>query len=305
MRGLNAFFSHMFAGQGLVAAAAAPATPSGGVTPTAPGPNDVFNEGANCTFSWTPDPSGVWKQTDVELMTGDNFNMVFLTTVASFDGTDASLTSFSYPCPEVEPNSAIYFYQFSSPAAQGSLMWTTRFAIADAQGKVTPPPNNTQPNGQAIPWGTGKLADPSKAVPEPGYLVNGGSSANSTTTTNGNTTGTATDTTSTVATDSTGTTTTANVTDTATATTSSPPDNTAATSSDGGDSTPVVTVTHTQTSSGSSTPASGTSGSGSDGSGSGAGTGSNGTNGALAMHASWSQAVAALGLTAAVFAVAL
>ena len=79
MRGLHAFFSHMFAGQGLVAAAAAQAAPSGGVTPTAPGPNDVFNEGANCTFSWTPDPSGVWKQTDVELMTGDNFNMVFLT----------------------------------------------------------------------------------------------------------------------------------------------------------------------------------------------------------------------------------
>ncbi|KAJ8496082.1 hypothetical protein ONZ51_g1354 [Trametes cubensis] len=290
----------MFAGQGLVAAAAAQAAPSGGVTPTAPGPNDVFNEGANCTFSWTPDPSGVWKQTDVELMTGDNFNMVFLTTVASFDGTDASLTSFSYPCPEVEPNSAIYFYQFSSPAALGSLMWTTRFAIADAQGKVTPPPNSTQPNGQAIPWGTGKLADPSKAVPEPSYLVSGGSSSANSTTTTTTSSGNADSTTSSGAS---GTTTATNVTVTATATaTSSAPDDTAA-SSPGGDSTPVVTVTQTQTSSGSSTPTSGTSGSGNGGNGSGSGT--NDANGAHAVHASWSQAAVALGLTAAVFAVAL
>ncbi|KAI0641984.1 hypothetical protein C8Q79DRAFT_868393, partial [Trametes meyenii] len=135
------------------AAAAAP----GGVTPTAPGPNDVFKQGGTCTFSWTPDPSGVWKQTDVELMTGDNFNMVFITTVASFDGTDASKGTFSYPCPEVTPNSAIYFYQFTSPAAPTDRFWTTRFTIADAQGNTVPPTNDTQPGGQKISWGTGKL----------------------------------------------------------------------------------------------------------------------------------------------------
>ncbi|CDO68841.1 hypothetical protein BN946_scf184805.g50 [Trametes cinnabarina] len=172
MYGIHALVKSMFAGQGLthVAASAAP-TPTGGVIPTAPGPGDVFREGGACTFSWTPDPSGVWKHTDVELMTGDNLNMVFLTTVVTFDGTDPSLTTFSYPCPDcymqVEPNSAIYFYQFSSDAAPGALMWTARFAIADAQGKVTPPPNATQPDGQKIPWGTGALADPAKAVPEP------------------------------------------------------------------------------------------------------------------------------------------
>ncbi|KAI0367622.1 hypothetical protein BV20DRAFT_552646 [Pilatotrama ljubarskyi] len=211
MYGLHAFMSSAFAGQGLVRAAAAGAGTPSGVTPTAPGPSDVFNEGANCTFSWTPDPSGTWKQTDVELMTGDNFNMVFVTSeysvrsvqsvvprparaaggdseemlmiararacaiaVASFDGTDASLTTFSYPCPDVEPNAAIYFYQFTSPSAPADRFWTTRFAIADAQGKVAPPTNATQPDGQPIPWGTGALKDPSKAVPEPSYLVSGG-----------------------------------------------------------------------------------------------------------------------------------
>ncbi|KAI0766169.1 hypothetical protein BD413DRAFT_462058, partial [Trametes elegans] len=129
-----------------------------GVTPLSPGPSDIFKTGENCTFTWTPDPSGVWKQTDVELMTGPNLAMVFLTSasVASFDGTDASLTSFSFPCPEVDPNSAIYFYQFTSPAAPDKF-WTTRFTIADAQGNSTPPPNATQPDGQQIPWGTGKL----------------------------------------------------------------------------------------------------------------------------------------------------
>ncbi|EIW58390.1 uncharacterized protein TRAVEDRAFT_47544 [Trametes versicolor FP-101664 SS1] len=167
MRGLHAIFTNMFAGQGLVRAAAA--TTPGMVIPTAPGPGDVFKQGGDCTLSWTPDPSGTWKQTDVELMTGDNFNMVFITTITSFDGTDASKTTFSYPCPEVTPNSAIYFYQFSSPAVP-DRQWTTRFTIADASGATTPPTNATQPGGAAIPWGTGALADPSKVVAAPSYL---------------------------------------------------------------------------------------------------------------------------------------
>lgn len=80
MRGLHAIFTNMFAGQGLVRAAAA--TTPGMVIPTAPGPGDVFKQGGDCTLSWTPDPSGTWKQTDVELMTGDNFNMVFITSTS-------------------------------------------------------------------------------------------------------------------------------------------------------------------------------------------------------------------------------
>jgi hypothetical protein len=48
-------------------------------TPLTPGPGDVFNQGEQCTFSWTPDPTGTWKVMNVQLMTGDNFAMVHLT----------------------------------------------------------------------------------------------------------------------------------------------------------------------------------------------------------------------------------
>ncbi|KAJ3012007.1 hypothetical protein NUW54_g1998 [Trametes sanguinea] len=98
--------------------------------------------------------------------------MIHITTVANLDGTDASKTTYSYDCPQVTPNSAIYFYQFTSPDA-ANRTWTTRFAIADANGNTTPPANSTQPDGQAIPWGVGNLVDPSSAVAAPSYLASG------------------------------------------------------------------------------------------------------------------------------------
>jgi len=136
------------------------------VTPTGPSPGQNFVEGQGCLINWTPDTTGTWKTTYVELMTGDNFNMVHLTTVTSFDGTDTTKTSFTYPCPKVSPHSPIYFYQFTSTGTN-SPQWTGRFSISDATGAVTPPLNATQPNGAAIPWGTGALADPSTAKPPP------------------------------------------------------------------------------------------------------------------------------------------
>ena len=51
--------------------------------PLAPSPGAVFNEGSPCTIQWTPDPTGVWKTLDIELMTGDNINMQFLTSKIS------------------------------------------------------------------------------------------------------------------------------------------------------------------------------------------------------------------------------
>ena len=47
--------------------------------PTAPGPGAVFNEGSPCTISWDADSSGTWKTMNIQLMTGDNFNMIPLT----------------------------------------------------------------------------------------------------------------------------------------------------------------------------------------------------------------------------------
>ncbi|KAH9951116.1 hypothetical protein B0H21DRAFT_705791 [Amylocystis lapponica] len=137
-------------------------------TPSEPSPGAVFNEGSNCNIGWDADTTGVWKTMNIELMTGDNYNMVYLNTVATVDGTDANNSTFSYPCPKVSPNSAIYFYQFTSPYSK-NLSWTTRFAIADASGTTTPPPNATQPDGQSIAWGVGTLVSPSSTVPAPAY----------------------------------------------------------------------------------------------------------------------------------------
>jgi hypothetical protein len=146
------------------------------VTPLAPAPGDVFNEGSTCHIAWTPDKTGTWKTTSIELMTGNNLNMVHLTTVTTVDGTTAS--TFDYPCPSVTPNSAIYFYQFTSPNSP-DVLWTGRFAIADASGNTVPPAQNTQPNGDAIPWGTGALTDPSTATPPPPYRATNGTNGTS------------------------------------------------------------------------------------------------------------------------------
>ncbi|KAG1774182.1 hypothetical protein EV702DRAFT_975331 [Suillus placidus] len=124
--------------------------------PTNPGPGDVFIEGQACSMNWNPDTTGVWKTMIIQLKTGDNFNMVNLTTVGTVDGTDATKTSFSYPCPQVTPHSPIYFYQFSSPASTNSV-WTGRFTITDTATDIVPAANSTQPDGSAIAWGTGKL----------------------------------------------------------------------------------------------------------------------------------------------------
>jgi len=146
-------------------------------TPTAPGPNDSFSEGTNCTFAWSADSnagSTTWKIMNVELMSGSNLDMVHLTTVATnLDGTATSI--YNYPCPEVTPNSAIYFYQFTSPLSP-NISWTSRFTIANADGLSTPPSEAKQPDGSAIPWGNGTLVDPSQAVPPP---TRGGSNSSS------------------------------------------------------------------------------------------------------------------------------
>lgn len=126
--------------------------------PTNPGPGDVFIEGQACSISWNPDTTGAWKTMIIQLKTGNNFDMVNLTTVGTVDGTDATKTSFSYTCPQVTPFSPIYFYQFSSPASNNSV-WTGRFTITDNANDIVPAAESTQPDGSAIPWGTGALVN--------------------------------------------------------------------------------------------------------------------------------------------------
>ncbi|KAF9454446.1 hypothetical protein P691DRAFT_770636 [Macrolepiota fuliginosa MF-IS2] len=138
------------------------------VSPTEPSPGSVYREGETCPITWNADPDSPsdWKNMNIQLMTGDNFNMQHLTTVATNQDGSAN-GHFEYPCPGVTINAPIYFYQFTSPSTTNRT-WTGRFAIASTTGQTVSPPNATQPgSGEAIPWGTGSLSDPSKAVPPP------------------------------------------------------------------------------------------------------------------------------------------
>ncbi|KAF9266117.1 hypothetical protein L218DRAFT_858687 [Marasmius fiardii PR-910] len=147
------------------------------VTPNEPGPGSVFRQGQKCRTAWTGDKDVKWANMAIQLMTGDNFQMVHLTTVATgLDGNKDG--SFQFDCPEVDPYSAIYFLQFSAPQASG-FQWATRFAIADKDGKTVPPPEDTQPDGAKIPWGTGKLVNAADAKPPPNFQNASSSSSSS------------------------------------------------------------------------------------------------------------------------------
>jgi len=134
---------------------------------------DVYKTGEDCIIEWNGDKNSTtaWKDMAIELMTGDNYQMVHLTTVTT--GQDGTIDGkFVHKCPGVAPNAAIYFYQFTSPAiTRANWTWTTRFTIAGEDGSTEPPTNATQPdaNHTAIAWGTGKLLDPSTATPPPDF----------------------------------------------------------------------------------------------------------------------------------------
>ncbi|KAI8138160.1 hypothetical protein BJV82DRAFT_301409 [Fennellomyces sp. T-0311] len=129
------------------------------MAPNYPQPGTVWTAGKQYTITWaddgnSPSANESWTNFKIDFMTGDNINMVHLTNVAS--GLDASaISSYTWTAPQVDPYSAIYFLQFTN----GEAAWTTRFAIV-AQDGDTPAkePESTQPSGDAIPWGVGKLA---------------------------------------------------------------------------------------------------------------------------------------------------
>ncbi|WAQ83811.1 hypothetical protein PtA15_4A260 [Puccinia triticina] len=126
------------------------------VTPTGPGPNEIFREGQPCKISWNLDTSNKWKSFSVDLMSGSNFNMNVVKNVfKGMDGTKGP-ASYSAPCSKVTPNSAIYFYQFNQAGEEPA--WTTRFTIASLAGKFTAPANATQPDHKPIPWGVAALS---------------------------------------------------------------------------------------------------------------------------------------------------
>lgn len=125
------------------------------VVPTAPGPNEVFKEGQGCNLSWKLDTTDTWKNFTVDLMSGSNIEMNKVTTVFKGEDGTKGRDSYVWPCPKVDPNSAIYFYQFNQEGQMPA--WTTRFAIAAKNGTLTAPEHSEQPDGKPIPWGVGKL----------------------------------------------------------------------------------------------------------------------------------------------------
>ncbi|KAJ7708787.1 hypothetical protein B0H17DRAFT_916268 [Mycena rosella] len=148
------------------------------VVPNTPGPGDSFDQGTNCHIGWGGDDTGsttAWKNMAIELMTGPNEAMIHVTTVAQGqDGTAAGV--FDYTCPEVTPNSPIYFYQFTAPATT-NITWTTRFTIAAADGSSTPATETEKSStGEDVAWGKGALVDPSTAVAAPNFGATGSSS---------------------------------------------------------------------------------------------------------------------------------
>jgi len=103
-------------------------------------------------------------------MTGSNLAMVHLTTVATVDTTAAAATTYTWVCPDVTLNSAVYFYQFSHAEEPNNLQWTTRWAIAGADGSTVPPPQTEMAGGQSIGWGTGALVNTALIKPAPAYI---------------------------------------------------------------------------------------------------------------------------------------
>ncbi|KAI0723292.1 hypothetical protein C8Q76DRAFT_390579 [Earliella scabrosa] len=143
-------------------------------TPTAPGPGDTFKAGSTCTIQWEPDTSGKWTNVSIHLMTGSNDNMTRVTRAAScLDGTDQNLSPFKWTCPDVDPYSAIYFYQFTNGDDLQASKWTTRFTITSPSGDTEPPEHKSQPNGDAVPWGEGRLrSDHKKTFSDPATSQN-------------------------------------------------------------------------------------------------------------------------------------
>lgn len=148
----SALFSlGLFAASSLVPGALAAKT----VSPTAPVQGTVYKEGSNCHIAWLGDTSSTttWQGMSIELMTGQNLNMVQLAIVASNqDGTKDG--SFDHLCPEVSINAPIYFYRFSSGGSAGNPNYSARFTIAGADGSTVPAPQ-TDSNG--VQWGTGEI----------------------------------------------------------------------------------------------------------------------------------------------------
>ncbi|KAI9306135.1 hypothetical protein BJ944DRAFT_178772 [Cunninghamella echinulata] len=130
------------------------------MAPSYPEPGTIWQEGEEYDITWEndgnePNMNSTWNDFRIDLMTGDDDNQVFITTIA--DNLTATDMKYHYKAPTVEPHAPIYFLMFTS--ATGENAWTTRFAIVGQDKRQDVPENAAQPNGNKIPWGVGKIVD--------------------------------------------------------------------------------------------------------------------------------------------------
>ncbi|KAF8843131.1 hypothetical protein BDN67DRAFT_239401 [Paxillus ammoniavirescens] len=128
-----------------------------------PGPGDVYTSGRPCSFEWKSDAIRTWKNVTLELMNGSDYKRSSVMCGGSvLDGTSES--TYNFTCPNVTPNSNIYFCQTFNEADVENPVWTARFTIASPTGVVTPAEYSRQPGGSPTAWGDGRPVEPSSLV---------------------------------------------------------------------------------------------------------------------------------------------
>ncbi|GAA5797264.1 hypothetical protein HPULCUR_002644 [Helicostylum pulchrum] len=137
-----------------VALIAAFVTVEAAVAPTYPFPGSIQNEGQAYDITWTFDGKNPSAKYRIDFMTGSNDVQSVLSNVAT--DVDPAALKYTFVTPEVAPHAAVYFFMFTG--SDGDVAWATRFGIVGADGKLVAEEKKTQPNGDKIPWGIGKLS---------------------------------------------------------------------------------------------------------------------------------------------------
>ncbi|KAI5124902.1 hypothetical protein M0805_007330 [Coniferiporia weirii] len=118
---------------------------------TIPRLNETFVAGSVCNIAWVPDSSGNWRSMTIDLLSGPNNNMSFVQNVVS--GLDGTTGIHTWTCPEVDPCSTTYIYQFTNGDETTTRAWTAHFTIIPFLNTTESPKNTRQPNGDLAPWG--------------------------------------------------------------------------------------------------------------------------------------------------------
>ncbi|KAI8339427.1 hypothetical protein BC941DRAFT_420460 [Chlamydoabsidia padenii] len=141
-------------------------TANANMSPSYPEPGTVWTSGKEYEITWEednaePTMNATWKNFRIDLMTGEDMDQTLLTNIA--ENVKGESLKYKYTVPEVTPHAPIYFLMFTSD--DGEFAWSTRFAIVSEDGKQQVPEHSSQPSGEKIPWGVGKLTSSNDTSP--------------------------------------------------------------------------------------------------------------------------------------------